>query len=88
MKLRGEFVIHQVINETLAIPVGDIALEFNGIIMLNNVSEVIWKCLEKGTELEEIISTVTDQFDVSKKEAKEDIITFINGLQEINLIEE
>lgn len=88
MKLRGEFVIHQVVDEILAIPVGDIALEFNGMIMLNNVSKVIWECLEKGAETEEIVTSVTDQFDVSKDEAEQDIIAFINRLREINLIEE
>lgn len=88
MKLRGEFVIHKVVDEILAIPVGDLALEFNGMIMLNDVSQVIWECLENGTDLSNIINAVTDKFDVSAEEAENDIVTFINGLREINLIEE
>ena len=88
MKLRGEFVIHDLENDILAIPVGEIALEFNGMIMLNDVSRVIWECLENDTDLSYIVNTVTENFDVCEEEAEKDILTFVNRLREINLIEE
>ena len=44
MKLCGEFVVRQVMDNTVAIPVGQTALQFNGMIMLNDVSKLIWEC--------------------------------------------
>lgn len=88
MKLRGEFVIRQVIDEVLAIPVGDMALEFNGMIMLNDVSRVIFECLSDDTSAEEIISAVTEKFDVTADQAGADITEFIDKLREINIIED
>ena len=42
MKLRGTFTIREVAGEIIAIPVGNTALELNGMIILNPVSRLIW----------------------------------------------
>ena len=88
MKLRGEFVIRQVVDEVLAIPVGNTALEFNGMIMLNAVSRIIWESLSMGATNDEIVTAVTDKFEVSAEEARADITEFIDKLREINIIED
>ncbi len=88
MKLRGEFVIRQVVDEVLAIPVGNTALEFNGMIMLNAVSRIIWESLSMGATIDEIVTAVTDKFEVSAEEARADITEFIDKLREINIIED
>ena len=88
MKLSGTFVVRQVVDEILAIPVGDTALHISGMILLNEVSRVIWSCLEQGAQPEEIVSAVTGTFDVSPEEAKQDIEAFLSRLRELNLLEE
>ena len=76
MKLCGEFVVRQVMDDIVAVPVGQTALRLNGIILLNDVSKVIWDCLEQGTSLAETITAVTDAFEVSPDEAEADILEF------------
>ncbi len=88
MKLRGEFVVRQVMEETVAIPVGQSALELNGMILLNDVSKLIWEQLEQETELETIVAAVTDAFEVSDQEAKEDIQEFLDKLRKMRMLEE
>ena len=88
MKLHGEFVIRQVMDNTVVIPVGQTALELNGMILLNDVSKVIWECLEQGTDPEAIVRAVTDAFEVSVDEAKTDILEFLEKLRELRLLEE
>ena len=88
MKLNGEFVVRQVVDETVVVPVGQTALRFNGMIVLNDVSEVIWHCLEQETELDRIVTAVTDAFEVSGEEARADIVEFLDKLRKIQLIEE
>ena len=39
MKLSGEFVVRQVADTIVAVPVGQTALRLNGMIMLNEVSK-------------------------------------------------
>lgn len=88
MKIKGTFTLRQVAGEILAIPVGASALQLNGMIILNPVSKVIWECLEKGTTEEEILTTVTDLFDVEPDVAKEDVAAFLAVLIENKLIDE
>lgn len=88
MKLSGEFVLRQVMDNTVAIPVGQTALQLNGMILLNDVSKVIWNCLERGTELECIVAAVTEAFEVSSDEARTDILEFLDKLRNLQLLEE
>lgn len=88
MKLNGTFTIREVAGEILAIPVGKTALELNGMIILNPVSRVIWECLEKGTDQEMLLQTVTEAFEVDPQEAQTDICEFLSELKEQNLIDE
>ena len=88
MKLRGEFVVRQIMEHTVAVPVGQIALQFNGMIVLNDVSKVIWSCLEQETDVEHIVTTVIDRFEVSKQEAEGDILEFLDKLRQLQLLEE
>lgn len=88
MKLRGEFVVRQILDDIVVIPVGENALRFNGMIMLNNVSLIIWRGLEQETDLDRLIQAVTDSFEVSPEEAKEDIVAFLDKLRNVQLLEE
>jgi hypothetical protein len=88
MKLRGEFIVRQLAEDIVAIPVGQTALELNGMILLNPVSKVIWECLASGSDLSTIVTAVTDAFEVSREEAQEDILEFIEKLRNANLLDE
>ena len=88
MKIKGEFVLRQIMDSTVAIPVSATARRFNGMIVLNDVSKVIWTCLEKHTDLEHILRAVTDAFAVSDEEAKTDILEFLDKLRSAQLLED
>lgn len=88
MKLHGEFVVRQVLDDVVAIPVGDTALQFNGMILLNEVSKVIWTQLEQETDLDALVAAVTDAFEVSAEEATADILEFLQQLRQTQLLDE
>ena len=88
MKLRGKYVVRQVMDDIMAIPVGESALSFNGMIMLNEVSKVIWDCLENEVDTEMIVNKITEKYDASYDEAKADVIEFLEKLRSMNLLVE
>ena len=88
MKLAGEFVLRRIMDDIVAVPVGQTALRLNGMIMLNDVSKVIWDRLERGTSLEDTVAAVTDAFDVSADEARTDILEFCDKLRALQLLED
>ena len=88
MKLSGEFVVRQVVDTIVAVPVGETALRLNGMILLNEVSKTIWEQLERGAELSQLLRAVTDAFEVSAEEAQADILEFCDKLRKMQLVEE
>ena len=88
MKLRGEFVVRTVVENAVAVPVGQTALHFNGMVMLNDVSRVIWLCLEQETTVEDIVKAVTDAFEVESSQAAADVLEFLQQLRDAQLLEE
>lgn len=88
MKLCGEFVVRQIMDSVVAVPVGQTALRLNGMILLNDVSKVIWECLEQNTDQTAIVTAVTDAFEVSTEEAAADIAEFLEKLRSAGLLEE
>ena len=75
-------------DDIIAIPVGKTALRRTDMILLNDVSKTIWDCLARGMDVEDIVSAVTDAFDVSAHEARTDIIEFCNQLRSLQLLED
>ena len=88
MKLRGEFVVRQVMDSIMAVPTGETALQLNGMLMLNTVSKVIWDQLVQGAQLADLVTAVTDRFDVSAEEAEADITVFLDKLRAAHLLDE
>ena len=88
MKLCGEYIVRKVMDDIVAIPVGQTALRRNDMILLNDVSKLIWDCLEQGKDVEDIVSAVTDAFDVSAHEARTDIVEFCSQLRSLQLLED
>ena len=88
MKLCGEFVVRQIIDSIVAIPVGQTALRLNCVILLNDVSKCIWDHLEQGTDLAGAVTAVTNAFEVSQEEAKADILEFCDKLRNLQLLED
>ncbi|MBR5233767.1 MAG: PqqD family protein [Clostridia bacterium] len=88
MKIRGEFITRQILDDTVVLPVGNTAIEFNNMIMLNSVSLVIWQCLENDVSFDDILKAVTDNFEVSQEQAVADIREFLDGMRSYNLLDE
>ena len=88
MKLRGEFVVRRIMEDVVAVPVGKTAGEFKGMILLNDVSRVLWEALSQGTTLAALTNSITELFDVSREEAQGDIVEFLDKLRGAQLLEE
>lgn len=88
MKLKGKFILRNIMGEAIAIPVGDALLNFNGMIGLNAVGEVIWEGLQEEKPREEILQAILDRFDVSPEEAEADLEDFLHRLRQCDLLED
>lgn len=86
MKINGEFIKRNVAGETIYVPVGSTALNFNGICSGNEVANLIFDMLLKDSEKNEIIDLIVSEYDVDRQTAENDFDEIIKKLDEQNLL--
>ena len=86
MKKTQTFIKRDNNGESILIPTGDTAREFNGMITLQGTAGFIWDHIEEATSLEHLIDMITDEFDVDRKTAGSDAIFFIMQLLRAGMI--
>lgn len=86
MQIKKEFVLREIAGEYVIIPTGTTALEFNGLITVNEVGVFLWKLLQEEVTLEELVSKVTEEYEVEEAVAKEDILEFLETLKKGGII--
>ena len=73
MKFKKEFMLREIVGETILIPMGDSNNHFNGIITINELGKFIWENLESSKDEEDLLHKILEEYEVEEKEAKEDL---------------
>ncbi|MFQ7311595.1 MAG: PqqD family protein [Sellimonas sp.] len=87
MRIVKEFIMRTVAGETILVPTGAAAEEFNGMLTLTETAKVIWENLEKVDSLDEMVHVLTEQFEVDQETAKQDTAALVSELLRIGFIE-
>lgn len=87
MKINGQFVLREIAGEYILVPVGNTAVEMNGMVTLNEVGVFIWNKLQDECTSEELLKDILDEFDIDEEHAKRDLNDFLQELKEMNLIQ-
>lgn len=79
MKLKDGFLLREIAGKQVVIPVsGD--LDLNLMITLNSTGVILWKALEQGAELSELVALLTEKFDVDAETAELHVKKFLEKL--------
>lgn len=87
MRIVKEFIMRTVAGETILVPTGATAEEFNGMLTLTETAKVIWENLEKVDSLDEMAHVLTEQYEVDEETAKQDAAALVSELLRIGFIE-
>ena len=85
MKLQNGLVLKEIAGEYVVVAV-DSALNLDGMITLNETAKTMWLLLEKGADREQLISALTEEYEVSTSLAAEAADKFIVRLQELGFL--
>lgn len=88
MKIKEGFLLRQVAGNFVVVPIGEEAVEFNGVITINESGKFIWELMQNGIEKEELLEKFMKEYGLTEEAAKEDIRAFIqtlldNGVAEV-----
>lgn len=88
MKIKKDFMLREVANNYIVVPVGKASKTFNGMITLNESSAYLWRQLSENITIEELIQRLMNEYDIDICLATNDVNAFISKLKEINVLEE
>lgn len=87
MKIKDGFARRNIAGSEIVVPVGKTAMQFNGMITLNETGAFIWDCLKEDTTEEDIVSRLLEEYNVEEQKAAADVDKFITLLNDNNLLE-
>ena len=88
MKLKYNFVINQVADQMVAVPIGDDLGEFNGFIKMNDVGADIFDLLKEDTTVDEMVEALKVKYtDATEEEVRENVVDFTDKLKESGILD-
>ncbi len=87
MKIKEGFILRQIADSNLVVPVGQMAKQFNGVIKLNESGVFMWKKLVDGIDLDGLVNALTSEYDVDEATARKDAEAFTNALIQAQIVE-
>lgn len=87
MKVKEGFELKEIADNYVVIPTKSNVVDFNSMIMLNEVSAFLWlQLLEDKTE-QELVKALLNEYDVDKETAAEDVKLFVSELAAAGVID-
>lgn len=85
MKIKDGYRLRKVGNNSIVVAVGGI--NFTGLITINETGTFIWKMLEKGTNVPEIVDALAKECNVNPEDIQGEVTAFIEKLKGADLVE-
>lgn len=87
MKRSENFVLKELMGSFVLVPVGEAAMNLNGVITLNESAKVLWDAAEGEFELEDLVDVLVKEYEVDIQTATEGAKVFLNRMKEEGCIE-
>lgn len=87
MKINENFVLRQLADTWVVLPLADKTVNFNGMITLNESGVLLWNTLENGADAEQLVKALMAEYIVPEQQAREDVAAFVRKLQSIGCLE-
>lgn len=86
MKLNENFVLRQVADLWVVLPLGEATVTFDGMLKLNETGVFLWQQLEQGADQEKLIRALTNEYEVTVERAGKDVVAFLAKLSDIGCL--
>ena len=87
MKIKDGYILREVAGNMIVVPVGEAAMNFNGMISLNETGAFLWRLLENEIEPKVLLQKLMKEYDVEEEQAKNDITEVLNKLYRAGVLD-
>ena len=86
MHIPEGFRVRQILDEILAVPGGEVAKQFAGIISLNEVGRFLFEQLQTEQTMDSLVAALLENYDVDHATAEQDVEEFLTHLRNADLL--
>lgn len=80
MKRNPDFLMREVADTVVVVPVGAATAKFPGMITLNGTGAFLWQQLEQEQTLDSLTAAMVENYEVSEDVARADVRSFLDRL--------
>ena len=88
MRVRKDFILREVADEYIVIPVGEAALSIRGLISLSESGHLLYQKLQQETDEAELTALLQAEYEVSQQQALADVREFLDQMRAVGMLEE
>ena len=86
MKVSDQFILRNIADEHLLIPVGEAAISVKGLIALSESGVLLYEKLKDECTEADLVAALTAEYDVSEAVAAQDVKAFIAQMQQLQIL--
>ena len=80
------FLLRNIADSWVVVPVGAAAVDFPGMLRLNETGRYLWELLEQPQTVETLSQALTLRYDVTADQATEDVHRFLEPLLKLGAV--
>lgn len=88
MKRHPDYLLREVADSIVIVPVGMATADFPGMITLNDSGRFLWELLETEQTVDTLAEAMEARYDVTAQKAREDIEKFLDRLRAAGALQE
>lgn len=85
-KTNPNFLLRQIGDEYVLIPLGEVGMLNNSVISLNETSQFLWQIFNTPTSIEEAISKTKEEYEAPNDVIEKEIKSFVEAYLEVGLL--
>lgn len=87
MKIKDGFILRCVAGSYIVVAYGQRAVDFNGMVTLNETGAFLWEKFSQGMDRGEAVGALLEAYDVDRETAERDVDAFIKKLEDAEIAE-
>ena len=88
MKIKDGFILREIADSFVVVPVGQDLVDFSSMITLNQTAAFLWNFLTEGADEATLCEKLLLEYEgVTREDALSDIKEFVKVLEEKNILE-
>lgn len=88
MKTNKNVIRRNIAGDDILIPVNEAASDHNGLFVFTATGAKVWDMLDENKPLEEIITSISEEYGVDTETVREDVEALIGKLKALGLLED